>query len=198
MKRLRDRRQASVRSPSFGQPDGLEAELPTHRCRSSDLCESVMIERDLEPLRRRLLGAGRYWAILFATLSAAAAIIAGDSASNLRLATFQSDITPPVGAPMAAGFLGPIQGIEAPVLAKGVLLAEGTNRFVLCALDWCRLQNESYDRFREALARAARTSPSRVAVHCLHQHDSFLADHTAERLLQQQPSPPGPSGCGVF
>jgi len=42
---------------------------------------------------------------------------------------------------------------------------------VLCAVDWIGIANESHEVFCRALARAAATSPHRVAVHTLHQHE---------------------------
>jgi hypothetical protein len=47
--------------------------------------------------------------------------------------------------------------------------------------------------FREALAEAAGTEPSRVAVHALHQHDAPRCDFSSEELLRQQY---GLSGAG--
>ena len=53
------------------------------------------------------------------------------------------------------------------------------------AVDWCEIRNEAYDRWREVLAAAAGTEPSRVIVSCLHQHDAPVADLGAQRLLDE-------------
>jgi hypothetical protein len=55
---------------------------------------------------------------------------------------------------------------------------------VLCAVDWIGIANESHDAFRAALAEAAGTSPERVAVHALHQHDAPDSDFSAEKILE--------------
>jgi len=64
-----------------------------------------------------------------------------------------------------------------------VLLGAG-EPIVLCAVDWIGIANEGQNAFRNALARAAGTSPRRVAVHTLHQHDAPDCDFAAERILK--------------
>src|SRR5262249_10112876 len=54
---------------------------------------------------------------------------------------------------------------------------------------WIGLANEGHDLFCEALAKAASTSPQRVAVHTLHQHDAPDCDFSAEKLLKEVNSP---------
>ena len=54
---------------------------------------------------------------------------------------------------------------------------------VLCSLDWIGVGNSSQDRWKAALAKAAGTDPSRVAVHTVHQHDAPGEDATAAELL---------------
>jgi len=117
-------------------------------------------------------------------------LAAGEPSVPPQVCLFSCDITPPVGSPMAGGLLGSVKGIEASLEAKGVVLTDGQDRFVLCALDWCRLHNGAYGLFRARLAAVAGTSESRVAVHCLHQHDSVLADLDAQQLLGREPSSP--------
>jgi hypothetical protein len=64
---------------------------------------------------------------------------------------------------------------------------------VICAIDWIGIANDGQRMFREALAEAAGTEPSRVAVHALHQHDAPRCDFSSEELLRQQY---GLSGAG--
>ena len=52
-------------------------------------------------------------------------------------------------------------------------------------LDWIGIANEGHDAFRIALAQAAGTTPERVAVHALHQHDAPGCDFTAEKLIKE-------------
>ncbi len=104
-----------------------------------------------------------------------------------RVATFRCDITPPLGEPMV--WATKLTKVEQPLLAKGIVLEEGTNRYVLCALDWCLVGNDTQLSFRKALAEGARTDISRVAVHSLHQHAAPYADEEAFRLLETAPRP---------
>ena len=98
----------------------------------------------------------------------------GLAADELRVATFQSDITPPLGQPMISG--DALRTVEQPLLAKGVVLQAGADRYVLCALDWCELCNGAHDRWQKQLAAAAGTEPARVALQCVHQHTAPLVD----------------------
>jgi hypothetical protein len=108
-------------------------------------------------------------------------------ASPLRVATFRSDITPWPGEPLV--WATKLVKVEDPLLAKGIVLEAGTNRYVICAMDWCLLANESELAFRKTLAGAAGTEPARVAVQCIHQHAAPYADEGAHRLLDAAPSP---------
>jgi hypothetical protein len=73
-----------------------------------------------------------------------------------------------------------------PLTARGIVLLGTGEPIVLCAVDWIGISNGGYQRWREKLARAVRTSPQRVAVHSLHQHDAPRCDFSAERLLAEQ------------
>jgi hypothetical protein len=104
--------------------------------------------------------------------------------SSLRVATFQSDVTPPIdGHPLI--WVVPVKEVEAPLLAKGIVLDDGQSRYVLCAVDWCGLCNSSYDLFRTKIAAGAGTEVSHVALHCVHQHTAPYTDGDAQRLLNQ-------------
>ncbi len=108
---------------------------------------------------------------------------AGEAA--LRIATFQADVTPPLGTPLCDALVQPAKEIVDPLSARGVvLLPAGQKPIVLCALDWVGVGNGGYDAFREALAKAAGTTPERVAVHCLHQHDAPGCDFQADEVLR--------------
>ncbi len=109
-------------------------------------------------------------------------------AAPLRVAAFACDATPPLGEPMIWAI--PLQKVVAPLLAKGVVLEDGANRYVLCSFDWCLIGNESTANFQQTLARAAGTSPSRVSVHSVHQHVAPYVDEGAHRLLDAAPRPP--------
>jgi hypothetical protein len=125
--------------------------------------------------------------ILFLAASLAASFAFAAQSPASRVASFRCDITPGPGEPLV--WATKLTKVEDPLLAKGVLLEDGTNRFVLCGLDWCLMGNESELLFRRSLARAAGTDPSRVAIQCLHQHAAPYADEGAYRLLEHAPTP---------
>ncbi len=123
--------------------------------------------------------------IWFGALGLSAAAVSPTPATqpaNLRLATFDIDATPPIGSFMA---YDPVTNQwDLGLRVRGVVLLGAGNPIVLCAIDWIGIANESHDAFRAALARAAGTSPDRVAVHSLHQHDAPDSDFSAERILK--------------
>jgi hypothetical protein len=101
----------------------------------------------------------------------------------LRIATFEAEITPPVGAPLCDALVPPAREIVDPLLARGIVLLTNERPVVLCALDWVGVGNGGHAAFREALARAVGTTPQRVCVHCLHQHDAPGCDFQADEIL---------------
>lgn len=111
---------------------------------------------------------------------------------TVRLATFDIDVTPPVGSMMAYDPV--IRRDDLPLRARGIVLLGAGEPIVLCAFDWIGIANEAQDAFRAALAQGAGTIPARVAVHSLHQHDAPDCDFLAERLLKEA----GVENCGRF
>jgi hypothetical protein len=103
---------------------------------------------------------------------------------GLRVSTFAADVTPPVGAPLCYGLVPVAETIVDPLEARGVVLYPALERpIVVCAVDWLGIGNGSRDRWRTALAKAARTTPERVALHTVHPHDAPGDDKTAFALL---------------
>ena len=99
-------------------------------------------------------------------------------------ATFHCDITPPIGHPLCAGWYPPATDIGDPLSAHGlILVSEAEAPIVLCALDFSELSNHDYNRWRQDLAAAVHTDPDRVAVHCVHPHDTPWPDRDAQDLL---------------
>lgn len=104
-------------------------------------------------------------------------------AAGLRLATFDVDATPALGAPMA---YDPVRRLDELTLrCRGIVLVGAGEPIVLCAVDWIGIANEGSDTFRDGLAKAAGTTRERVAVHTLHQHDAPGCDFTAERWIHE-------------
>jgi hypothetical protein len=106
---------------------------------------------------------------------------------QLRVGTFKSDVTPPLGQPLI--WVMPTTKIEDPLLAKGIVLEDRGQRYVLCAVDWCGLSNRSHRLLRDKVAKAAGTTPDRVAVQTLHQHTAPYVDGDAYALLEQMGRP---------
>lgn len=108
---------------------------------------------------------------------------------GIRIATFRSDVTPPIGSPLCAGFVKPVAGVTEPLQALGLVILGDDKPIVLCAVDWCEIRAGDHVRWRETLAQAAGTTPERVAVHCLHQHNAPLADTSAQAILAATAAP---------
>lgn len=119
-----------------------------------------------------------YLALLL--LCAGASLAEAYGQAPLRIVRFEAAATPPVGTPMA---YMPIERIDDSLRVKGLVLLSEEAPIVLCALDWIGISNGGQDAWRMALAEAAGTSPDRVAVHALHQHDAPAYDADAELIL---------------
>jgi hypothetical protein len=117
---------------------------------------------------------------LLPPLLALAAVAAAES--PLKVGLFDVDASPPIGSPLA---YDTCDEVLQPLSCRGVVLVGGESPIVLCAIDWIGVANEGHEAFREALAAAAGTTPDRVAVHALHQHDAPVCDFSADQLLAQ-------------
>jgi hypothetical protein len=102
-----------------------------------------------------------------------------------RLATFQADVTVPIGHGMMGGAWRATR-IGDPLEARGLVLLGPGAPVVIAAVDWCEIRNDAYERWQTALAAAVGTTRDRVLVSCVHQHDAPVADLTAERLLRER------------
>ena len=103
--------------------------------------------------------------------------------SDLTIATFDVDATPPVGSYMAYGRV--INTWDMSLRARGIVLMGAGKPIVLCAVDWIGIANDSQDEFRKVMAEAAGTIPERVALHTIHQHDAPICDFGAENYLKK-------------
>ena len=100
---------------------------------------------------------------------------------SLRISTFDIDVTPPIGSHLA--YDPEINKWDLGLRAKGIVLLGSGQPIVLCAMDWIAIGNEGMDQFKNALAAAAGTTPHRVTVNVLHQHDAPRYDAGAEQIL---------------
>ena len=77
---------------------------------------------------------------------------------------------------------------------KGIVLEEGRNRYVLCAVDWCELCNSTHQLFRRKIARAAATDEAFKEVVItvksddqeISQHVYVIANADYEKRVQSQ------------
>ncbi|MEO7296947.1 MAG: hypothetical protein ABI042_00060 [Verrucomicrobiota bacterium] len=132
--------------------------------------------------RRRMLGQLALAIPGGALLSSCAAF---HQRKSLRLSSFSADVTPPAGIGMMGGaWLSTT--VADPLEAHGFVLLGPEAPVVFVAVDWCEIRNDAYARWQKVLAAAAQTTPDRVMVMALHQHDAPIADLTAERILREK------------
>ncbi|GEP96900.1 hypothetical protein [Chitinophaga cymbidii] len=103
---------------------------------------------------------------------------------TLKISSFDVDATPPVGSWLVYDKM--INSWDQSLRAKGIVLTGAGDPVVLCVIDWIGIANEGYDEFCKALAEAAGTTPDRVALHALHQHDAPVCDFGAEQWLKKE------------
>jgi hypothetical protein len=106
-------------------------------------------------------------------------------AGGLHLAPFRFDVSPPIGHSCCGGWISPVVGYDDPQEAIGFVLLGAGQPIVICAVDWTGILNSAHLEWRTALAEAAATTPERVAVQCVHQHNAPMACLDAERITQQ-------------
>ena len=112
------------------------------------------------------------------------------TSTEAQIATFVADVTPSVGDPLGLGLSPSVSVIEHPLLAKGVILRDAGGTYVLCSLDWECVCNDAYELFRQRIAEAAGTSPSRVAVQNIQQHTAPGIDSNASQILEKATGAP--------
>ncbi|MDA1014386.1 MAG: hypothetical protein O3A00_08035 [Planctomycetota bacterium] len=101
-------------------------------------------------------------------------------AESLKVRGFDVDASPPVGSPLA---YDPTKEVSTPLSCRGIVLLGSGRPIVLVAVDWLGIANDANKVFREVLAKAAGTTPDRVAVHALHQHDAPRCDFSSDQML---------------
>src|SRR5262245_9651691 len=95
---------------------------------------------------------------------------------SYKLATFSVDVTPPLGEPLLAGVYEPARKIDDPLYVKGFVLSGPERPLIVVAVDFCEIRTTSYQRWKQVVAQAANSTPDRVLVTSLHQHEAPLAD----------------------
>ena len=110
--------------------------------------------------RSVILWTWMFWSLVNLSLSA--------GEQPLKIATFETDVTPPIGTPLCDALVVPAKEIVDPLSARGVVIFTNEKPIVLVAVDWVGIGNSGHHAFREAIAKAAGTTKERVCVHCLH------------------------------
>lgn len=127
------------------------------------------------------------WRTVLTCVIVSLALLAAEaSAVDLRIGTFNVDVTPPAGSPLCDGLVPPATGVNDPLSARGIILkADDQAPLVLVSVDWVGIGNEGHDAWRKAIADACETSIDRVSVHTLHQHDAPGCDFLADRIASE-------------
>lgn len=106
-------------------------------------------------------------------------------APEFSIAPFRVDITPPLYHSLLGGLVRAAIAVDDRLEAIGYVLLGPDEPIVVCALDWAGLLNDAHAAWRTALAEAAHTVPSRVAVQCIHQHSAPLVCPVARAAAAQ-------------
>jgi hypothetical protein len=104
---------------------------------------------------------------------------------EFSIASFRFDVTPPPGHALLGGLIMPAIGCDDSLEAIGYVLLGAGAPLVVCVVDWAGLLNDAHEAWRTALAHAAGTTPDRVAVQCVHQHNAPFACPTARAAAAQ-------------
>jgi hypothetical protein len=104
--------------------------------------------------------------------------------AEFRLATFNVDVTIPMGHPCMGGGISPAKEVADPLYAQGFVLSGAEKPFVVISFDWCEIRGTSFEKWKRALAEAAGTDAERVLVTSTHVHDAPVMDEDAEKLLR--------------
>ena len=113
----------------------------------------------------------------------------GVAKSPVVVSSFAVDVSPPLNQPVGLGFIPAARTREHPLLAKGIVLRGSGKPVVLCAIDWMEFHNDAFSLLQARIAEAAETVPSRVSLHCLHQHTAPALDPNAQMLMLPVDSP---------
>ncbi len=102
---------------------------------------------------------------------------------------FSVDVTPPKGHPLCGGWITPARSVLDPLEARGFVFAGNEAPWVFCEFDWVGIRNRAHLALQTALAEAARTTPERVWIHCVHPHDAPFTDVGAQGYLDSVHGP---------
>jgi hypothetical protein len=127
---------------------------------------------------------------VLAVLIFAVCLVPLRAGAPLRVAVFRCDVTPDLGEPLI--WTTPAARIADPLWAKGIIIENGRERYVLCAMDWCGVGGETCLELKKAIASAARTDVAHVTLHSVHQHTAPYIDGDGYRLMAGAARTPAP------
>ena len=104
---------------------------------------------------------------------------------GLHLGRFDIDATVPMGHPLCGGWIKPATVVDDPLKLRGVIIQGNDAPIVLAAIDWTGICNNAYFQIRDAIASAAHTTPDRVSLHSVHQHNAPFCEPYANALLKK-------------
>ncbi len=105
---------------------------------------------------------------------------------SLSLSRFTVDITPPEGHSLCGGWITPVKDVTDELQALGLVLQGAGKPIVVMAIDWTALSNGGHLLWRTKIAEAVGTTPERVAIHCVHQHNAPFACLEAQAIVEAQ------------
>ncbi len=105
---------------------------------------------------------------------------------SLKLSSFTVDITPPKGHSLCGGWIKPVVDVTDSLEAHGIVLQGAGKPMVLLAIDWTALANGGHLLWREKIAAAVGSTPERIAIHSVHQHNAPFACLEAQEIVHAQ------------
>lgn len=118
--------------------------------------------------------------------------------TRFSLAPFRFDVTPPLRHALLGGLVMPASTHGDGLEAIGYVLMGAGEPIVVCALDWAGLMNEAHATWRRTLAAAAGTTPERVAVQCVHPHNTPFVCPEAQALTSRHRDLPAMFDAAFF
>lgn len=116
----------------------------------------------------------------------------------MKLSTFRTVVTPPFGHSLCGGWILPAEHITNALYAQGIVIQDDNQApVVLCAVDWCEIRAADHVLWRQSIAAAVGTTPDRVAVQCVHQHNAPIVDTLAQDLTGEHAMPDFADGAWV-
>lgn len=130
-------------------------------------------------VRRQAYSRRRFHAGALATTAAAASLAPGGLFAAPEQPKWQAgfahlDVTPAANGTFLIGPMKPSTGVNDPLLAKALILSDGSRRILLLSLDYLGFDIDFTSKLAEVAAQAADVPRSHVMVNCSHTHSAPL------------------------